>query len=1103
MTPKVSGYVLSLILVITLLAVLFPPAAGLAGGTLTLSSTGNGSGEPQGAPGDGVYIFAAGFAAGTNFYCWFDNNSNGIRDTGEPFKSAATGVTGEYSSNFSAPIVPAGAYNVLFDLNRDSTVEASAAWTITGKLAISPASGIPGSTITVSTSSNGFAAGSSGYIWFDNNSDGNRDAGEPQVTVTTSVKGAITVAAELSVPFVGSGTYHVLADIPAGGDIEASANFNIVAAISLSPSTGVMGGSIPISITGGGFSPATPGVIWFDTDNDSVLDALEPQVALNTTAEGSIPAGIVLHTPPLAAASVYRVRADIPVGGVIEAAALFVTSSTTGAVKVTRLADDGSTVLGQITVTYQEMMNSAYGLPIMGDGTTHYYHQGPVFINDPDEATEQGLRWNPAEDNNVLDKDFGALRGTNIKDLCNLVGGMAPGEELEIRSSDGWSRLFAYKNVYEYTTREGPMVLTWEKNGLCPDTGYGEGMRLVWFADAGVNPWGVHAFGNWDWYEVAESKYWYFYQSGDEYYPTTTGLSGQLISELIIYSGESPSIAPVAGFTADVQSGTAPLTVNFTDQSENSPASWAWDFDNDGTADSTIQDPSYIYSDPGIYSVKLTVANTAGSDEEVKTGYIAVNAPALELLWGPYLTGITADGTVISIKTSIATSAVVEYATEDYFNTYGDYDQIASDEIAAEMHHIILTGLDSDTVYHYRVKYDEENTADCHFRTFPLSGPFTFVVYGDTQDELPQFSQAERHKLVADRIASQDDVLFVINTGDLVNDGSDTANWDRYFDAAREMMTGIPVFAAPGNHEENSELYYEAFGLPAYYSFDCSSAHFTILDTTGDTATQAIWLDTDLASPADWKFTFFHHPMYTSWDGHFGGWENLKSAWEELFIAHGVDAAWSGHVHAYERYLESGIMYSVVGIGGGPLGTLNAIKYTGYRNSLEHSLGYARVTVDPGAGTTTVQMVRVADVSPDNLTVTTVYPPGTVFEMYSLPPTCTITASAGPNGCITPSGQVSVSYGDNVSFSIIPDTGYHVADVLVDGIPAGPVPGWKFTNVTADHTISALFTFTLPVADFSSDVQSGTAPLTVHFTDLSSGSPTSWAWDFDNNGTVD
>ncbi|MBI1806985.1 MAG: G8 domain-containing protein, partial [Ignavibacteria bacterium] len=69
----------------------------------------------------------------------------------------------------------------------------------------------------------------------------------------------------------------------------------------------------------------------------------------------------------------------------------------------------------------------------------------------------------------------------------------------------------------------------------------------------------------------------------------------------------------------------------------------------------------------------------------------------------------------------------------------------------------------------------------------------------------------------------------------------------------------------------------------------------------------------------------------------------------------------------------------------------------------------------------------------------------------------TITASAGANGTITPSGAVSVNYGSNQSFTVTPNTGYHVADVLVDGSSVGAVSSYDFTNVTANHTIAASF----------------------------------------------
>jgi PKD repeat protein len=83
---------------------------------------------------------------------------------------------------------------------------------------------------------------------------------------------------------------------------------------------------------------------------------------------------------------------------------------------------------------------------------------------------------------------------------------------------------------------------------------------------------------------------------------------------------------PAANFTSNVVSGTVPLTVNFTDTSTNSPTSWLWDFKNDGTATSTVRNPSYTYTQSGTYTVKLTATNQYGSNTVVKTNYITVNA---------------------------------------------------------------------------------------------------------------------------------------------------------------------------------------------------------------------------------------------------------------------------------------------------------------------------------------------------------------------------------------------------------------------------------------------------------------------------------------------
>ncbi|AKB36577.1 cell surface protein [Methanosarcina siciliae C2J] len=105
-----------------------------------------------------------------------------------------------------------------------------------------------------------------------------------------------------------------------------------------------------------------------------------------------------------------------------------------------------------------------------------------------------------------------------------------------------------------------------------------------------------------------------------------SGNSSEVKADYITVSESSTPVEPepVAAFTADVTSGTAPLTVNFTDQSTGTLASWAWDFDNDGNVDSTEQNPSYTYTAEGKYTVNLTVSSAEGSDSEVKAEYITV-----------------------------------------------------------------------------------------------------------------------------------------------------------------------------------------------------------------------------------------------------------------------------------------------------------------------------------------------------------------------------------------------------------------------------------------------------------------------------------------------
>ncbi len=95
---------------------------------------------------------------------------------------------------------------------------------------------------------------------------------------------------------------------------------------------------------------------------------------------------------------------------------------------------------------------------------------------------------------------------------------------------------------------------------------------------------------------------------------------------------------------------------------------------------------------------------------------------------------------------------------------------------------------------------------------------------------------------------------------------------------------------------------------------------------------------------------------------------------------------------------------------------------------------------------------------------------------------CTINASAGTGGTISPTGAVTVASGDSQTFTITADTGYTIADVTVDGTSVGAVSTYTFSNVTTNHTIATTFnqvyTITASAATGGAITPTGTVQVT-------------------------
>lgn len=107
---------------------------------------------------------------------------------------------------------------------------------------------------------------------------------------------------------------------------------------------------------------------------------------------------------------------------------------------------------------------------------------------------------------------------------------------------------------------------------------------------------------------------------------TVTNADGTTNITRSSYIAVSAPVVPVPIITANVVSGSAPLTVQFMDNSTHSPTAWAWTFGDGGW--STSQNPVHTYTSNGTFDVSLTATNEGGSNSTTKSGYITVSTTA-------------------------------------------------------------------------------------------------------------------------------------------------------------------------------------------------------------------------------------------------------------------------------------------------------------------------------------------------------------------------------------------------------------------------------------------------------------------------------------------
>jgi predicted phosphodiesterase len=266
------------------------------------------------------------------------------------------------------------------------------------------------------------------------------------------------------------------------------------------------------------------------------------------------------------------------------------------------------------------------------------------------------------------------------------------------------------------------------------------------------------------------------------------------------------------------------------------------------------------------------------------------------------------------------------------------------------------------------------------------------MVFGDSGQ------QTQGQVDVAARIAFERP-SFVLHLGDIAySEGTFEEFQTHYFDYYRGIMSRVPFFATPGNHEYtlgDAKAYLAVHGLPSqtvphsdrgrYYSFDWGNAHFVSLDSNlplikavEEDGPMLRWLEHDLnATRQFWRIVFFHHPPYAV-----GPNENqvLSAMARESIVPilerYGVQVVLNGHEHSYQRSQSlragattnpgEGTVYITSGGGGGELYPVWTTPQISVAQSDFH---YLRVGVNDG-----------------ELTLKAINGGGTILDTFNLKP---------------------------------------------------------------------------------------------------------------------
>ena len=300
---------------------------------------------------------------------------------------------------------------------------------------------------------------------------------------------------------------------------------------------------------------------------------------------------------------------------------------------------------------------------------------------------------------------------------------------------------------------------------------------------------------------------------------------------------------------------------------------------------------------------------------------------------GPYLMHTTKESAIVMWRTLTETDGKVLWGEGDAL------DHETAQEGLSKIHQVKLTGLRANARYAYKVVSGEVASAAHHLHAAPENyQSVRFVAGGDSQGHPEIFGP-----IVTQMMAFQP--FFMLHFGDTVQTPLVGTTYDPFrselFAAIRPMAFEVPFYESIGNHEKESQDWYDLVSYPggavdaehpkfeSTYSFRYGNVFVMVINTNQlilSAGTLAEYIKTELkseaAQTATWRIAMAHEPGYSDvWspgDCGYDGYQIVRNWLYPLLSENHFQIYFSGHAHAYQRGLSEKVLtVTTGGLGGG------------------------------------------------------------------------------------------------------------------------------------------------------------------------------------------